>query len=174
MLVSAVLLTAALQQPPRAPLPPAPAPIVTAAIRGRVVAPAGGAPVANALVSLGGTRRQVYTEANGRFEFAGLAPGTYTLVAGPSAYQKQYLFGPRLEVTVAEGQVVADIELTLARAAVIVGRLVDEAGQPVGGVNVSAATAPNRGSGSSQGSDEFGRFRIFGLSPGSYYLVAQP
>jgi Carboxypeptidase regulatory-like domain len=180
--LAAIVLTLASQQPQRDAAPAAAA-RGSATIRGRVVAPGSRTPVASALVSIGGPPgfrvpyRTVNSDGSGRFEFTDLVAGTYTLTGAPAPYQLQFLPGPRVEVPLADGQLLEGVEVPLARAAAIAGRLVDEFGQPIGGVTVYAmpvGSRPGTGSGRSQTSDEFGRFRLFNLTSGDYYVVARP
>jgi Carboxypeptidase regulatory-like domain len=72
------------------------------------------------------------------------------------------------------------MELTLTRGAVIGGRIVDPAGEPLSDVTVSAlrqTTGPNgRGAMTSQmaQTNDLGEFRLAGLGEGSYTLIASP
>jgi protocatechuate 3,4-dioxygenase beta subunit len=63
------------------------------------------------------------------------------------------------------------------RAGVIVGRVGDENGDPVGNIRVGVLRADQRDSDSyyqSQNADEFGRYRLFHLTPGEYVIVVKP
>jgi len=180
-LIAAVLLTLASPQPQRDTPPPMPK--GTAVVRGLVVAPGSTNPIAGVLVILGGTPasparpRTVTSDASGKFEFLELPPGLYTISGSPAFYQKQFLASRRAEVLVAEAQIVEGLEIALTRAAVIVGRLVDEFGQPIGGMMMNVAGVndrPGTTSSSAQSSDELGRFRLFSLTPGTYYVSARP
>ena len=193
ILAALVLFAAQTVAPPRDPTTPPPAPAGTGIIRGRVVTDTG-APIRRALVTINGTAlgrgpaasRTVYTNAQGRYELRNLPPGAYSVSARPNQYQGQYLSavtprapsGEPLRVTVtAEQPVVEGYDLTLRRAGVIAGRLVDENGDPVSGVYIQASRfedPPNRGVGSAQMSDELGRYRIFGLTDGDYKVMARP
>src|SRR4029079_5258168 len=76
----------------------------------------------------------------------------------------------------------ANVTITLARAAVITGTVLDQFGQPLSGFalrvmkySYAAGTGERRLSpvfASSSGPDERGAFRIFGLPPGEYYVAA--
>src|SRR5215207_1344628 len=77
----------------------------------------------------------------------------------------------------AAGQTIEWYDLTLPRAGAIVGRIVDEQGDPVSGISVFAVKAGDpatRFSGANQPSDEFGRYRLYRLAPGEYEIVARP
>jgi len=179
---AAIVLTLVAQQLPRDPAPAFPK--GTAVVRGRVVAPAAPGttrPVAGATVSLGTSRfepaRQfVSTDAAGTFEFTDVPAAGYTVVASPAMHQKQFLPAEPIEITVADGQMKEGLELVLRRAGVIVGHLVDEFGQPAGGVivSVSSVNSPRDATSASVQSDEFGRFRAYSLRPGAYYLSVRP
>src|SRR5262249_46814580 len=179
---AAILLTfASQQQPPRDAAPAAAAPAGTAVIRGRVVSPGTKTPIPGALVTLSGTSasprppRTIYTDASGRFEFKDLPARIYAINGRPAHYQMQFLDGPRSEIPLADGQVVEGVELPLARAGAIVGRLVDEFGQPIGGMGVTAIKlgSPPGTSASSAATDELGRYRVFHLAPGGYVVVTR-
>ncbi|MCR4392692.1 MAG: carboxypeptidase regulatory-like domain-containing protein, partial [Candidatus Acetothermia bacterium] len=57
------------------------------AIHGRVVGAANGEPVAGAVVSLSPTGRSAVTDADGRFSFAQIMPGTHTVTVEAPAYR---------------------------------------------------------------------------------------
>lgn len=193
-LALAVLLLAAAQvQPPPRDAAPAPPPQQTGAgvIRGRVVAADNGVPVRRAIVSVSGASLArgaaltVYTDARGRYEVRNLPPGAYVVRVSPNQYQGQFLTPPPPPVTpegpprvsVGAGQVVSDYDLTLPRAGAIAGRLVDEDGDPISGVYVTAqriGDRPGMSDVSSVPSDELGRYRLFRLTPGDYLVIAKP
>jgi carboxypeptidase family protein len=182
-----VLVAAQVQGPRRDAGTPVARPAGTGIIRGRVVAADTRAPIRRAIVTIYGTTTSeaVYTDARGRYEMRNLAPGSYLVRAEPNLYQGQFLPAfippppngngpPRLAV--ADGQIVEAGDLLLPRAGVIAGRVVDENGDPVGNIRVGALGADPRGNDSyqSQNSDEFGRYRLFHLTPGDYVIVVRP
>ena len=171
---------------------PRASPAGTGIIRGRVVAADNGVPIRRALVtisgidSLGRFTETIYTDAQGRYEVRELLPGSYILSARPNQFQGQFLppalpaspspDGPP-RIPLAAGQIVEGYDLTLPRAGAIVGRLIDENGDPIGGLTVRAFRPGDRsevGNYLTQSSDEFGRYRIARLAPGEYQLVVRP
>lgn len=188
-----LLICAQTQAPPRDASSSAATPTGTGVIRGRVVATDTGVPIRRALVTISGgpgprfIDLTIYTDAQGRYEVRNLAAGPYFLRANPNRYQGQFLpseipppspSGDLPRLTLAEGQTIQDYDLMLPRAGIIVGRLVDENGDPVSNVQVSAF-AVSGGSGSVggyslQSSDEQGRYRLFRLPPGEFHIVARP
>ena len=148
-----------------------------------VRAPAGiGAPplLANAPV-----RKAVETDEQGRFSFAGLAPGKYRLSADRQGFLRQS-YGARkysgggTPVMVADGQSVKGIVFSLSPQAVITGKVLDEDGEPVAGLQVRALKNLYRGGkrqwsqvGNAQTSD-IGEFRLPGLEPGRYLVASMP
>lgn len=197
MLAALVLLAAAQSQmAPRDAAPTAPSrPTGTAIVRGRVVAADTGLPLRRALVSISGRSPEghgrglslsIYTDAQGRYEARDLPAGSYVIQARPNQYQAQYLPQeipqdaspddlPR--VNLADGQRLEGYDLALPRAGAIVGRIIDENGDPVGGAAVRILRPGDRselGNYGAQSSDEFGRYRLFHLTPGEYELVVRP
>lgn len=145
-------------------------------IRG-VVVDASGAPVPGLSVSAammtpatefavaGGGGFDEATDAAGRFEIAGLVPGAYVL--HPFA---DGVAPPREPVAVElpAGRDVDDVRVTLPPQGRVRGVVVDDLGDPVGGVFVVAIGEQGGGAQSS----EDGRFEIRGLLPGDYQVRA--
>ena len=184
-----LLVSALVQAPPREPRTPAAAPSGSGVIRGRVVAADTGAPIRGALVTIAtrGMVLTIYTDARGRYELRDLAPGSYSLSAEPNQHQGQFFSlnltpasatVPLQRVAVVDGQISEAEDLTLLRAGAIVGRIVDEHGDPISNVQVTALHPADRsGSGGdypSQASDDVGRYRVFHLPPGEYVIVVRP
>lgn len=174
----------------------------TAGVSGRVVAGDTGKPLRGAFVNLIDTRasnpaqrqgRWIATDANGRWEFQDLAPGRYTLSVTKSGYlkveygqQRPFERGKTLELTA--GQVLEKLDLTLPRGSAITGRIFDEFGDPAAGVMVRALrhryvdgqrqlTPLSEGlevlaNGGGDLTDDLGHYRIYGLTPGDYYISA--
>jgi hypothetical protein len=133
----------------------------------------------------GGTNLTAVTNAEGRFEFPTVEPGSYFIAAvragfavvADTALQSS---GGRVNVTVTSGAKVTDLKLRLAPAAVISGRVTDEEGEPQPGVSVRLMH-PVYAHGQRQlqrieainsMSNDRGEFRIHDLLPGRYVLVA--
>jgi Carboxypeptidase regulatory-like domain len=89
-------------------------------------------------------------------------------------------------LTLAPGQEVNDALFRLVRAAVVTGRIVDESGEPMARVAVTALRKPSAEeredypsikkeqlmASSAAATDDRGQYRIFGLKPGEYYVKA--
>lgn len=179
----------------------------TAIIRGKVTDQETGEPIPRAIVSIMPsvvarpdptnpqfTRPlQATTASDGRFEFKNLAAGDYRVSVAPGEFRASHLshmYGvtgpmdmtrPRLPkpLTLREGEVRDDVNVTLWRAFAIEGRVSDEFGEPMAGVEV-LAKSPDTGqrnfrSGPQQMiTDDRGMFRLFGLAPGRYIICANP
>jgi hypothetical protein len=125
-----------------------PEPAGTAVIRGRIVDAASGDPVRKARVRASNPTvlpngRAATTDATGRYELKTLPAGQYTVSAGKPnyvaiSYGETRPFDSGKLIDVAEGQTVDRIDLKLSRAGVITGRITDEFGEPMAGVQVSA------------------------------------
>lgn len=118
--------------------PPAP----TGLIVGQVVDGTSGQPIADATVLATG-QAPVLTIADGRFVVRGLKPGqVFFRVTKPGYLEAQYgqtrPGGVSRGVTLAEGEKTADVAIKMWRPAAVSGRIVDEAGEPVVGVQVRA------------------------------------
>ena len=127
------------------------------------------------------------TDAAGRFEFPALPAGQYRVIATAGPNRGRYLpagfasrrpnDAGRLIVVTAGQDVSADIALPGASA--MEGRVVDDAGEPVTGALVSAARVipgspvVERVAGFPAHTDDLGRFRLYGLEPGSYVVAVE-
>jgi protocatechuate 3,4-dioxygenase beta subunit len=163
-----------------------------AVISGRVLRP-GGRPLAGAIVRLIpalstlAPPKLAFTDGQGAYRFVipEAAAGSYRVAAnGPgylgTEYGQRRASDPGEEITVAAGDTRDRVDLTLQRPGTIAGRLFDENGEPVEGVAVQAAqvryvdgrrrlveSAPR-----TRPTDDQGRYRIFGLQPGEYFVSA--
>lgn len=192
------------QTPPQSPsAAQQPKPPEPCTVSGTVTSAADGTPIVSARIGLvkEGPRsdRVVLTATSdnaGHFEFKKVPPGRYNFFASRAGFVSQEYKGqgPRNGALLAltPGQVVDDAAFRLTRAAVITGRVLDEAGEPMQGVVVSAlrkATAdekeeygPRRKNdpqksdplmpSSSEVTNDRGEYRLFGLKPGEYYICA--
>jgi Carboxypeptidase regulatory-like domain len=125
--------------------------------------------------------RTVRTDASGRFVLNNVEPNKYTLIRKRFGYftpkeDEWWEEHPRVEV--GPSQRVTGVVLELIPGGTISGRVFDSKGEPVAGTRVSAAEPRyvdgiRRLEGQSAPTDEQGRYRIFGLFPGSYYLQAE-
>jgi len=174
----------------------------TSRIRGRVLAADTGKPVAGAIVILVNTRasnpaeRQghwIRTDADGHWEAQDLSSGAYTLSVSKAGYlrieygqKRPFERGKSLDV--GAGQVLDRIDIMLPRAGAMTGKVLDEFGDPAAGVFVRAhrqryvdgrreltplvETLEGLANGGGDITDDLGQFRIYGLSPGDYYVSA--
>lgn len=179
------------------PAPPDPA---TAVIVGQVVDAASGRPVGGALVLLSGgpplprlpgttvppVRPRVMADSEGRFAFSGLSAGRYTLTTTKPGYVegahgRRRPGGLAQPLPIAAGEKASDITIAMWRHATVTGSVVDEAGEPVVGVEVRALrrtwSAGRRQFTAGPPSlrqvvtDNRGIYRISGLVPGEYVVV---
>lgn len=124
------------------------------------------------------------TDADGRYEITGIPAGTYGIVVTKTNYVRaawgeQRVEGPAKRLPIADGQVIEKIEFRLVRAGVITGRIVDEFGDPVTDVAVSPmryqfmnGSRRLMQTGRGGQTNDIGEYRIYGLSPGQYYVSA--
>jgi hypothetical protein len=163
----------------------------TGVIRGRVVRADTGEPLRRVQVRIDEWSAKdqsgptaTMTDAEGRYELNQLPAGSYHLKATrggyvEAAYGQRRPFERGRPVEIADGAVVQNIDFALAPGGVVTGRVVDEIGEPVAQASVSLT---RRGyvdgerrlvyvSGSS--TDDRGEFRIFGVPPGDYVMIAR-
>jgi len=153
-------------------------------ITGRVVAEDGagmaGITVLLSVVAIQGSpRHSTTTDEEGNFRFADLSTRTYTIsVFGSREYvQPPTITGSGERRYYRPGE---NVQIALIRGGVITGRVTNAAGEPVIGIQVLAIRvreADGWPTGISGGSlqrltDDRGVYRIYGLQPGGYIVVA--
>ncbi len=75
-------------------------------------------------------------------------------------------------VPVQAGQAVSDVTVQLTPQGTVGGKVVNEEGKPVPGASVRALSKTQRGSTAT--TDASGNFKLLKLTPGDYYLWADP
>ena len=163
----------------------------TGVIAGVVVSAADGkTPIRRVVVTLNGgdvTNILAVTGDDGRFTFGSLAAGRYTLSAArpgfvTSSYGATRAGRTGTAIALAHGQQVTNLSFPITRGGVIAGVLTDESGEPARDVRVSAVAVVSSSAGgrrnfqgnsaSATPTDDRGAFRIYGLPPGEYVVVA--
>ena len=170
-------------------------------VTGRVVAAADGNPLKSARVSLipennRSHHEEIYaasSDSDGRFTVKGVPPGRYRFFAVHTGFVEQHYkagtndTGPVFSLK--PGERVNDVLFRLTAAAVIMGRLSNEDGDPMEGAEVVALRRPNEEeeedddmphrqkiqmhAAKGAESDDRGQYRIFGLKPGEYFIKAE-
>jgi hypothetical protein len=162
----------------------------TATLGGIVVDRHSRMPIRSAVVRLNqpdgrGLSRTVTADGEGRFTFADLPGGEYVLSSTrsgflPTTLGEQRRGGPGSPIAISDGEVRNDIEIPLSRGGVISGRVVDEHGEPVPAVQVTAQhhrlEAGKRvlRPAFSDRTDDRGDYRLFMLAAGDYIVSAEP
>jgi hypothetical protein len=159
------------------------------AMSGRVVNSVTGEPLRRATIILmradptPGEPPLAYTTSSnpeGQFAMKEMEPGRYRLMATRNGFV-QFVYGarnpmrPGTTISLAKQQSVTDMELKMTPHAVLVGRIVDEEGEPVPNVPVMLQAyrflqgrkqLTTAGGGNS--TNDLGEYRIFGVAPGTY------
>jgi protocatechuate 3,4-dioxygenase beta subunit len=163
----------------------------TGALVGRVVDLASGQPVDGARVSISGPNMfdvpGTVSDDDGRFAFANLPAGQFTLRASKSGYlsaaygQKSAASGSSgTPIDLADGQEMKDLVLSLPRGGVITGIVFDEKNRPSVGTPVRVmrwsmqSGERTLSQSNSATTDDRGIYRVYGLPPGDYIVSAVP
>lgn len=164
----------------------------TGAISGVVIDADTRRPIAGALVYLGmagygpvGAQSQQITDAKGRFVYTDLpASNIYFMNVSKAGYINGH-YGDRAastsnlapgRIALAAGQWFDQATILMWRPGAIAGTVTDERGEPVTGayvralVRVQLAGLPHLAAGPAATTDDRGRYRIPGLSPGDYII----
>jgi hypothetical protein len=124
--------------------------------------------------------KSVRADGNGHFLFQHVEPGQYKLKAerqGFYADESRREYQPVIEV--AAGQSLKDVPVRLMPTAVVAGEIVDEYNDPLQNVDVKLMASRTRlgrmylAPASHAVTDDRGQYRISGLRPGKYYVVAE-
>ena len=167
---------------------PTPPPTGASRISG-IVKDQAGQPVRRARVSIIGDMRldrMTVTDEEGRFAFASLPSGRFTVSAEkagypPVSFGAKRAYRPGAGLFLQEGEHASDVVLTLARGAVLTGTVYDEEGAPMPGVPVMAWEVRTALSGErtldyagpepiTYVTDDRGGYRAYGLPPGTYTI----
>ena len=157
-------------------------------IAGHVVDALTGQPVKLALLQLqpeteSARPSQSKTDENGKFAFDNIVPGRYRLSASRNGYLRQD-YGAKLPnhpgtlLEIRQNEKLSDAALRLTAQAVVSGKVVDDSGEPVTNVNVQAMHKgfangiPQFSIAKGALTNDLGEYRIFGLDPGRYYIIA--
>jgi hypothetical protein len=193
LVIAALVVTADAQQRdrPATPVTP-PATVGTASVSGTVItSPNSEETVRSAIVllipSAGGEGIATVTDGEGRFTITNVPQGGYSLVAQKAAYLTN-AYGakrpgrPGTTLVLVNDQAIENLQVVLPKGGVITGRVFHagggiQRGAQVVAVPLSQATAGGRlttPAGRTSFSDDRGNYRIWGLSPDDYIVMAIP
>jgi hypothetical protein len=160
-------------------------------LEGYVVKLGTGEPVPRAQVVLESSAGQpasslrTTTDSSGRFVFPGIIPGTYRLFASRDGfvraeYGQRRINGTGIPITIASGQNMRDVVLSMGPTGAIAGRVYDRYGQPLVNATVRAMkfvyTEGRRTLGEFQSgrTNDLGEYRLYWLEPGQYIISIVP
>src|SRR5690242_17597632 len=188
LLIAAAALNAQQNAAPKRQPPPKQE---TGSIQGRVINAVTGEAVRKADIVLSRNESQqnqrytTTTSSSGWFAMQDVEPGRYNLSVSKRGYAN-LIYGahgpgrPGAALSLDPGQHLADITLRMSPQAVIAGRVIDEDGDPVPFIGVQLMHYTFRKgkrkleAWDNAGTNDLGEYRLFGLSPGKYYLSATP
>ncbi len=157
-------------------------------VEGRTFNSVSGEPLRRVTLSLSpidhtGTPRAAVSDSEGHFVFEGVDAGAYRLVAERAGFLRREYGAKKTEspgtpVVVTEANSATGLDLRLNPQGVIIGKVVDEEGEAVPHVDVTAFR--RAGFGRAQrlakvdavATNDVGDFRIAGLDPGVYFVAA--
>jgi hypothetical protein len=179
---------------PAAPPPPPTPPQDLCTIEGQVFNAATGQPLRKANISMnmsnmgpnmppGQRNFSGSTDATGHFLIQKIEPGTYRVSADHTGflnmqYNARRPNGPGTALDLARGQKMTGLVFRLTPHGVVSGRIVDEDGDPIEGVQIQVMRLVyNQGRKQLQINDngntnDLGEYRVAGVAPGKYYLCA--
>ncbi len=126
------------------------------------------------------------TAEDGKFSFPRVAPGRYGVRVTKTGFTRQgsgwsaSVAAQQSPLQLSKGQAVTGMTIKMLPHGVITGRVLDEDAEPVPRVSVSAYHYTYSGgrkslsTGPSATTNDLGEFRLWGLTPGAYYLGATP
>src|ERR1700731_4010137 len=158
----------------------------TCSVSGIVIKMADSAPLRKAklvLKSVDDPHRTVgaVTNAEGHFALKDVEPGPYRLTVTrvgfvSDEYGRRKPDAPGAILTLHAGQDLKNLQFRLIPAGVISGKIYDDDGEPLPGVEVGAIRQVysegkrTRSAATSVSTNDLGEYRLFGLSPGRYFV----
>jgi hypothetical protein len=149
-------------------------------IEGVVIEAGTGQPIPGTRITLyrGGPARETTTDERGRFAFAGLSQGGYSVSAQRDGYLGTGAGGTfqrsvSTPVNVDGREPIKPVTLSLALGGVISGRLLDPVGRPLPNMMMEVLTENSRDRSRAYTNDR-GEFRFTGLAPARYVVAASP
>ncbi len=128
-----------------------------------------------------GTAYLGVTDDQGEFVIQHVASGTFRLSADKQGYRDGHYGGDAdVELRLTAGQNLSDLHIALTPQAAVSGRILDDDGEPWNQANASIYRSVLRKGKRElermyeENADDRGVFRIASLSPGRYYLAAEP
>jgi hypothetical protein len=164
----------------------------TCTIEGRVVQAGTAEPVRKAKVELvpAGQHEEsehisAISDQEGRFKFDKVPPSEWLLDIERSGFVgQQHGHGgakQRKKISLEPGQQISDYVVSLVPAASLAGRVRDQDGEPMSGVSITALRYKYGRGGKRTltplhyaSTNDLGEYRIFGIMPGQYFLLATP
>jgi protocatechuate 3,4-dioxygenase beta subunit len=166
---------------------PAPSAHTTSSIAGTVIKEPASQPLKKVLVQVvaenqkEGGNYTASTDADGHFHIENVVPGRYRIFIERTGFVGVNGHGLKSETnvfTLQAGQAVDDLLFRMLPTAVISGRITDEDGDPMAGVVVIALKKKpgksTRQSVETGGTNDLGEYRLAGLFPAQYWIVAMP
>ncbi len=121
------------------------------------------------------------TDADGNFHIESVVPGRYRLFLEKTGLVEVNGRGLKADTnvfTIRAGQPLEDLLFRMLPTAIISGHITDEDGDPMSGVRIIAQKKkPGKATRESVGTDatnDLGEYRLSGLFPGQYWIVAMP
>lgn len=156
-------------------------------IAGTVVKEPGSEPLKKVLVQVvaedqkQGGNYTATTDADGHFRMENVVPGRYRLFMEKTGFVEVNGRGFKADVnvfTVQAGAAVGDLLFRMLLTAIISGHVTDEDGDPMSGVRIIVQKKKpgkaTRETVASEGTNDLGEYRVSGLFPGGYWIVAMP
>jgi Carboxypeptidase regulatory-like domain len=121
------------------------------------------------------------TDSDGHFRIESVVPGRYRLFLEKTGLVEVNERGFKADanvLTVQAGRAVEDLLFRMLPTAIVSGRITDEDGDPISGVRVIAQKKKpgksTRETAGSESTNDLGEYRLSGLFPGQYWIVAMP
>jgi Carboxypeptidase regulatory-like domain len=151
-------------------------------VQGKVIHEPGGQPLKKAKVELhpedkeNGTAYKETSDVEGRFKFDKVEAGNYTLTLERGGFLEARKRHDSHMLTLQPGQEIKDLLLRMQPSAVITGKVLDDDGDPLPGVDVIVskygASSGQRGVVGGGSTDDVGEYRVGNLRPGRYLIQA--